>query len=96
MTNLIIFINDLQTERASVCFALFVSIVSQDSWNFTKDFLESDNSLVNVKWRPFGHEKILSTKLRFQIRLDDFRFVNKQLSVSKDGFPVFLYILINY
>ena len=71
-----LFITDLQSERASVCFALFVSIVRREKLNLTGDFQETDKSLLKVNWRPYGPAKLFSTKLRFQIRLDDFRYCN--------------------
>ena len=36
-------------------------------------FDKTDKTLGMIKWRQFSTEKIFSTKLRFQIKLDDFR-----------------------
>ena len=36
-------------------------------------FVSTDDIINKIKWGNFGIDKIFSSKLRFQIRLDDFR-----------------------
>ena len=43
------------------------------AYNLAKAYARTDEALLDVKWRKYGTEKIFQNKLRFQIRLDDFR-----------------------
>jgi hypothetical protein len=38
-------------------------------------YLNTDATLARINWKKFGEEKIFETKLRFQIKVDDFRSV---------------------
>jgi hypothetical protein len=67
------FILSLQHERSGVALALFLDKRSGKSTDLTKEYADTDRSLQEVQWRRFGSEKIFQNKLRFQIRMDDFR-----------------------
>ena len=67
------FIINLQLERAMVCLAVFLDVRSGKATNLDKAYAKTDEALQIVKWRKYGNEKIFQNKLRFQIRLDDFR-----------------------
>ena len=69
------FIINLQFERAKVCLAVFLDVRSGKATDLTKEYGRTDETLQNIKWRSFGHERIFENKLRFQIRIDDFRCV---------------------
>ena len=69
------FIINLQLERAMVCLAVFLDVRSGKATNLAKAYARTDEALQTVKWRKFGTERIFENKLRFQIRLDDFRYV---------------------
>ena len=68
------FIINLQLERAMVCLAVFLDVRSGKATNLAKAYARTDEALQTVKWRKFGTERIFENKLRFQIRLDDFRY----------------------
>ena len=36
-------------------------------------YSKTDATLNKITWKKFGDEKVFETKLRFQIKLDDFR-----------------------
>ena len=59
--------------RAKVCLAVFLDKKSGKQTDLSSEFNATDESLINLKWREFGKEKIFQNKLRFQIRIDDFR-----------------------
>ena len=45
--------------------------------SIVETFHETDQALDNLKeWRDIKGHKIFASKLRFQIRLDDFRYVS--------------------
>ena len=67
------FIINLQLERAKVCLAVFLDKKSGKQTDLSAEFNATDDSLILMKWRQFGKEKIFQNKLRFQIRIDDFR-----------------------
>ena len=67
------FVINLQFERAMVCLALFLDVRSGKATDLTKEYGKTDESLQNIKWRQFGTERVFENKLRFQIRIDDFR-----------------------
>ena len=67
------FILALQKERAQVCLAVFLDKKSGRTTNLTKEYIDTDNTLIGLKWKMYGQEKIFQNKLRFQIRIDDFR-----------------------
>ena len=69
------FIIDLQLERAIICLAVFLDAKSGKATNLDKAYARTDHALLTVKWRPYSNERIFENKLRFQIRLDDFRYV---------------------
>lgn len=73
-TELSRFILDLQQERSVVCLAVFMSKRSSAKLtDLSKEYASTDRRLNMIKWRRFGPEKIFENKLRFQIRIDDFR-----------------------
>ena len=69
------FIINLQLERAMVCLAVFLDARSGKATDLTKAYSRTDQALETVKWRTFSNEKIFKNKLRFQIRVDDFRYI---------------------
>ena len=69
------FVINLQLERAMICLAVFLDARSGKATNLDKAYGRTDQALQTVKWRKFGTERIFENKLRFQIRLDDFRYV---------------------
>ena len=69
------FVINLQLERAMVCLAVFLDVRSGKATNLDKAYARTDQALQTVRWRKYGNEKIFQNKLRFQIRLDDFRYV---------------------
>lgn len=71
---------DLQNERAAIALSLYMSLVTGEKTDLTKSFSKTDATLQKVKWTQFGPEKIFTTKLRFQIKLDDFRSDNMILN----------------
>ena len=72
-TRLSTFILNLQIERAQVCLAVFLDKKSGKMTDLSREYANTDLSLVNLQWKEFGKEKIFQNKLRFQIRIDDFR-----------------------
>ena len=64
---------NLQLERAQVCLAVFLDKKSGKATDLTKEYAATDLSLIGLTWKEFGKEKIFQNKLRFQIRIDDFR-----------------------
>ena len=72
-TNLSKFIINLQMERAKVSLAVFMDARSGKSTDLKTEYADTDQSLQDIKWKKFGTEKIFQSKLRFQIRIDDFR-----------------------
>ena len=67
------FIISLQLERAMVCLAVFLDVRSGKATDLTEAYAKTDEALLTVKWRKYSNEKIFENKLRFQIRIDDFR-----------------------
>ena len=67
------FITAIQRERNSVAVGLFSSKRSGAKVNLTDEFRKTTQSIEKVTWKKFGPQKQFDTKLRFQIRLDDFR-----------------------
>jgi hypothetical protein len=68
------FIINLQFERSRVALTLFLDKRSGKNTDLTKEYANTDESLQLIKWRrSFGKGKIFENKLRFQIRMDDFR-----------------------
>ena len=63
----------LQRERAQVSLAVFLDSRSGKSTNLTEEFYLTDESLKGLDWKTYGKERIFQNKLRFQIRIDDFR-----------------------
>ena len=68
------FIISFQLERAMVCLAVFLDVRSGKRTDLEKIYARTDFALQTVKWRKYGNEKIFQNKLRFQIRMDDFRY----------------------
>ena len=69
------FVLSLQWERAAVSLSVFVDSRTGVSTDLSKEYEATNDALRNVQWRPFGEEKVFENPLRFQIRIDDFRWV---------------------
>ena len=69
------FILALQWERAAVSLSVFLDAKSGKTTDLSKEYARTDRMLRSVQWRPYGPEKVFENPLRFQIRIDDFRFV---------------------
>ena len=69
------FIINLQLERAMVCLAVFLDVRSGKATDLSKAYANTDQALQPVKWRKYSNERIFENKLRFQIRIDDFRYL---------------------
>lgn len=67
------FVLEVQKERAAVSLAVFLDSRSGKTTDLTPSYASTDAYLQKIKWRKFGKEKIFENKLRFQIRIDDFR-----------------------
>ena len=87
----------LQKERSETLFSLFVknNIETQDKvgLNLDKRFLETDLALENISnWRSPEGEEMFRSKLRFKIRLEDFRKLvvdnNETTQTNTSGFVV--------
>ena len=63
----------LQRERAQISLAVFLDAKSGKVTNLTREYTNTDNALIALRWKNYGTEKIFRNKLRFQIRVDDFR-----------------------
>ena len=63
----------LQRERAQISLAVFLDAKSGKATNLTREYAETDKALNELRWKQYGTEKIFRNKLRFQIRIDDFR-----------------------
>ncbi|XP_059091667.1 soluble guanylate cyclase gcy-37-like [Tigriopus californicus] len=63
----------LQRERSEVALSLYMSRKTADNMDLNAIFSRTDQDVDEVQWRPFSSDKIFSSKLRFQIKLDDFR-----------------------
>lgn len=72
-THLSKFIINLQMERAKVSLAVFMDARSGKQTDLVNEYAATDESLQTVQWREFSTERIFQNKLRFQIRIDDFR-----------------------
>ena len=49
------------------------SISKGEKTNLTKEFQDTDRTIQKIRWKTYGPQKLFDTKLRFRIRLDDFR-----------------------
>ena len=67
------FIINLQNERAGVSLAVFMNKKLGKLTDLSNEYGMTDKSIETLSWRKFGKERIFDSKLRFQIRLDDFR-----------------------
>ena len=63
----------LQRERAQISLAVFLDAKSGKATNLSSEYANTDNALIALQWKTYGKEKIFRSKLRFQIRIDDFR-----------------------
>ena len=63
----------LQRERAQISLAVFLDSRSGKSTNLSREYFLTDQSLIALDWKSYGKQKIFQNKLRFQIRIDDFR-----------------------
>ena len=75
-TNLSRFITALQWERAAVSLAIFLESKSGTSTDLGREYARTDKAIRRVVWRRYGPERIFENNLRFQIRLDDFRYID--------------------
>ena len=69
------FIMALQWERAAVSLSVFLDAKSGKTTDLSKEYAKTDRALRTVNWRVFGPEKVFENPLRFQIRIDDFRYI---------------------
>lgn len=67
------FVLALQWERAAVSLSVFLDAKSGKTTDLSKEYDNTNQALLGVKWRNFGDEKVFENPLRFQIRIDDFR-----------------------
>ena len=68
------FILALQWERSAVSLSVFLDSKSGKTTDLSKFYEKTDRALREVQWRRFGPEKVFENPLRFQIRIDDFRY----------------------
>lgn len=68
------FVLAMQWERAAVSLSVFLDAKSGKTTDLSKEYAMTDKALRSVKWREFGPEKVFDNPLRFQIRIDDFRY----------------------
>ncbi len=73
------FIINLQLERSGVSLALFLDKRSGKNTDLSNEYARTDRTLNNIEWRKYGNEKIFENKLRFQIRIDDFRLTSRDI-----------------
>jgi hypothetical protein len=66
---------DLQKERSAVALSLYMSQKTGAKTDLSQVFATTDKTLDKLDWKVLGPEKVFSSKLRFQIKLDDFRYV---------------------
>ena len=93
------FIMALQWERAAVSLSVFLDAKSGKTTDLAREYARTDKALMSVKWRVFGPEKVFENPLRFQIRIDDFRFIytyyrnilNHMMTYNVDD--IYIYIL---
>ena len=66
-----------EVSMCGVCFKLIMSLITElikgAKTNLTKEFQETDRAIQKIRWKTYGPQKLFDTKLRFRIRLDDFR-----------------------
>ena len=55
--------------------AVFLDVRSGKATDLSKAYANTDQALQPVKWRKYSNERIFENKLRFQIRIDDFRYL---------------------
>lgn len=53
--------------------AVFLYAGNKKYTDLSAEYRKTDSALQAVEWRRFGEDKIFDSKLRFQIRVDDFR-----------------------
>ena len=83
----------LQWERAAVSLAVFLDARSGQTTDLSKEYALTDAALRTVEWRTFGPEKVFENPLRFQIRIDDFRyFLNVVSLVVLAHIYIYIYI----
>jgi len=64
---------DLQRERSSTALNTYVAVKTGDFIDLSEIYATTDRTLNSISWKEFSKEKIFESKLRFQIKLDDFR-----------------------
>ena len=94
------FIMALQWERAAVSLSVFLDAKSGKTTDLAREYSRTDKALMSVKWRVFGPEKVFENPLRFQIRIDDFRFIYtyynnrlKMMTYNVDDIYITIYII---
>ena len=55
--------------------AFIMPSIQGEKTNLTKEFQDTDRTIQKIRWKTYGPQKLFDTKLRFRIRLDDFRYV---------------------
>ena len=65
----------LQSERSSVALSLYMNKQTGQKVDLAGVYTITDKTLAPVSWRVYSpRNKLFATKLRFQIKLDDFRY----------------------
>lgn len=68
------FVRTMQNERIAMGFHIFLGKNrTEKAEDLSEVFAATDDALAAITWKRFGKEKIFRSKLRFQIRQDDFR-----------------------
>ena len=76
------FIINLQLERAMVSLSVFLDVRTGKITDLSNEYANTDDSINAIEWREFGDDRIFENKLRFQIRIDDFRLINNFFALS--------------
>ena len=83
------FVRTMQNERIAMGFRVFLGKDRKDkAEDLSEIFTKTDDALAAITWKRFGKEKIFRSKLRFQIRQDDFRSVNALARRKKENFAL--------
>ena len=76
------FIINLQLERAMVSLSVFLDVRTGKITDLSNEYANTDDSINAIEWREFGEDRIFENKLRFQIRIDDFRLIKFFFALS--------------
>jgi len=64
---------DLQRERSATAVNTYIALKTGETNEMDDIYSQTDSTLNKIKWKRFGDDRIFESKLRFQIKLDDFR-----------------------